>query len=121
MKGTLLLSVALAIASPAWAQKVTQAPFRINTTLVLVDILVEDKKTGEAVDDLRQQDFDVRDNGKPVSVSSFADGKAQNPRPLQLWFVLACNEHFVYAGRGNRSVHTANVGSAFGARSRRAG
>lgn len=63
-----------------------------TTSLVLVDTLAEDKKSGIPIEDLRQEDFLVRDNGKPVAISSFHRGKDQTLRPIQLWFVLMCNE-----------------------------
>jgi len=78
-----------------------QAPvIRLTTDLVLVDVLAKDKKTGEAIADLNQDDFLLRDNGKPVSLTRFNRGKDHNLRPVQLWFVMACNEERHYSTGG---------------------
>jgi hypothetical protein len=42
---------------------------RVNTRLVEVDVVVHSK--GEAVADLKQDDFTVLDNGKPQKVAAF--------------------------------------------------
>jgi len=79
-----------------------------TTSLVLVDAMAEDKKSGAPVDDLRQADFQLRDNGKPVSISSFNRGKDQKLRPIQLWFALLCNEelHTQMGGRRRGQVES---------------
>src|SRR5271157_5302626 len=71
-------------------------PIRVTTSLVLVDVLVEDKKTGEPIKDLEEKDFLLHDDRKAASISGFSSGKNQNLRPLQLWFVMACNEARLY-------------------------
>jgi hypothetical protein len=77
-------------------------PIRTTTSLVMIDVLVEDKKTGEPVKDLEKDDFVVRDNGKAVAITTFNSGKDQNLRPIQLWFVLVCNEEVHYQVGGRR-------------------
>jgi hypothetical protein len=81
---------------------------KTTTSLVLVDAMAEDKKSGAPVGDLRQDDFQLRDNGKPVSISSFNRGKDQKLRPIQLWFVLLCNEelHTQMGGRRRGQVES---------------
>jgi hypothetical protein len=75
----------------------SQTPaIRVNSSLVLVDVLVQDKKTGEPVKDLQAENFLLEEDGKQVSISSFNRGKDQNLRPIQLWFVLVCNEVLHY-------------------------
>jgi hypothetical protein len=81
---------------------------KTTTSLVLVDAMAEDKKSGAPVGDLQQDDFQLRDNGKPVSISSFNRGKDQKLRPIQLWFVLLCNEelHTQMGGRRRGQVES---------------
>jgi len=94
-----------------------QAPaIRTTTSLVLVDVLAEDKKTGEPIRDLEKDDFRVRDDGKPADITAFNRGKDNNLRPMQLWFVLVCNEELHYtvaARRRGRVENVENLGSNF--------
>jgi hypothetical protein len=83
---------------------------------VLVDVLAEDKKTGEPIKSLGQEDFLLRDDGKPVPITTFNSGKNQNLRPIQLWFVLACNEQRHYHINSERRTQfeaTETLGASF--------
>ena len=66
LKWTGLLCLA-AIASSIVAQETPV--LRVNTRLVEVDVVVHSK--GEAVADLKQDDFTILDNGKPQKVAAF--------------------------------------------------
>jgi VWFA-related protein len=44
---------------------------KVNSDLVLTNVVVRDKKTGEVVRGLTQKDFTVLENGKPQQISSF--------------------------------------------------
>jgi len=46
--------------------------FRAGVQLVLVDVVVRDKKTGHLVTDLAKSDFEIKDEGKPQTIESFA-------------------------------------------------
>jgi VWFA-related protein len=76
------LSLALALtaitlaALPARAQQqpsTTQSQFtlRINSDLVLTNVVVRDKKTGAIVRGLTAKDFTILENGKPQHISTF--------------------------------------------------
>lgn len=59
---------------PAQTQNSSSATapvLRVTTRLVLVDVVVTDN-SGRPVTDLKQSDFDVRENGKPQKVVAFA-------------------------------------------------
>jgi hypothetical protein len=94
--------------TPAAAQGQQPRQIQTMTTLVLVELLAADKKSGAPIADLGEQDVLVRDNGKPVSISSFSRGADQKLRPVQLWFVLMCNEerHTRAGGRRRGSVES---------------
>jgi VWFA-related protein len=44
---------------------------KVNADLVLTNVVVRDKKTGEVIQGLKQRDFTVLENGKPQKVTSF--------------------------------------------------
>ena len=44
------------------------ATIKTNSALVLIDVLVQDKKNGDAISGLDASDFVVRDSGKPITV-----------------------------------------------------
>jgi VWFA-related protein len=60
--------------SPGLAQQ--QAPdgtftLKVQSDIVLTNVVVRDKKTGEVVKDLKASDFTVLENGKPQKIDSF--------------------------------------------------
>jgi VWFA-related protein len=68
----------LLMAAIASAQQVSPpATFHTGTRLVQVDVIAQDKE-GKAVTDLRQEDFQVFDNGEPQEIRLFLAG---NPSP----------------------------------------
>ena len=69
-------------ASPAGGDQQNQQPvFRGGINFVRVDVIVDDKKE-QPVTNLTQADFEVREDGKPVSVEQFSLVKVDgNPRP----------------------------------------
>jgi hypothetical protein len=89
---------------------------RTTTSLVLVDTMAADKKTGAPLGDFNSEDLELRDNGKVAPVSSFVRGKDHELRPVQLWFVLMCNEekHYQAAARRRTGVElTEQWGAGF--------
>jgi len=61
------------VTSASYAQKPAPTPddvIRVNTNLVQVRVVVTDRK-GQLVDNLKQDDFEILENGKPQSVSFF--------------------------------------------------
>ncbi len=65
--------------------------FRVQSSMVLIDVISRDRKTGLPVRDFKKEDFRVLDNKHEVPVSSL-DGEAHDTRPVALWLVLLCNE-----------------------------
>jgi VWFA-related protein len=61
----------MAVKDEATTSKVSdEAKFRVNVRLVLVRVVVRDS-TGHAVGNLRKEDFQLFDNGKPQVISNF--------------------------------------------------
>ena len=44
---------------------------KVQTDIVLTNVVVRDKKTGEVVKGLKQSDFTILENGKPQTIASF--------------------------------------------------
>jgi len=64
---------------------------RVQTRVVFLDALVKDKRTGTPISDLRLENFQVFDDGKPRSISYFSrEGQAR--KPLALVIILDCRE-----------------------------
>ncbi len=75
----------------------TQVPtFRVDTHLVLVDVVAENAKnklrTRAPLTDLQREDFRIFDNGHEVSIRSFDIGAHYETRPIALWLVVQCNQ-----------------------------
>ena len=44
---------------------------RVKSEIVLTNVVVRDKKTGEVVKGLKASDFTILENGKPQTIASF--------------------------------------------------
>jgi VWFA-related protein len=57
-----------------WAQQPDQSggfTLKVQTDIVLTNVVVRDKKTGEVVKGLKASDFTILENGKPQTIASF--------------------------------------------------
>lgn len=85
----ILLFIALVVPA-AWAQDVADT-IRVRTRVVFMDALVKDKKTGIPVSDLKLENFELFDDGKPRTVSYFTrEGQAR--KPLAIVMILDLRE-----------------------------
>jgi VWFA-related protein len=77
--------VLLAFASvPVIGQEVGDT-IKIRTRVVFMDALVKDKRSGVPISDLKPENFEVFDDGKPRSISYFTrEGQARKPLALIL-------------------------------------
>ncbi len=66
-----------------------EGTFRISSNLVLVDVIASDTRSGNPIEGLKQEDFQVFDEGHAIAVDTFDAGDAA--RPIVLWFVVQCN------------------------------
>lgn len=91
--GPFLLSQDSALSqSPAPEESNPSVTFRANASLVLVDVMTRDPKSGFPVNTLQQKDFRVLDNGREVPIATFDSGAHYGTRPFVIWFVVLCNE-----------------------------
>jgi VWFA-related protein len=74
--------------NPTAARDPAEDIVRVNTRVVFIDTLVKDKRTGEPVEGLKREDFEVLDNGRARMISYFGSERSDN-RPLALLLVLA--------------------------------
>jgi VWFA-related protein len=58
----------------AVAQEQTSPTFKSNVTMIQVPVVVRDRD-GHAVGDLKKEDFQLLDNGKPVEIAGFSEDK----------------------------------------------
>src|SRR5689334_5168262 len=82
----------------AFAQTTSRPPqervptFRASSSLVLVDVMAVDSKSGLPINKLDLQDFRVLDNGDEVPITTFDTGTHYDTRPVALWLVVICGE-----------------------------
>jgi hypothetical protein len=93
----LLLSLGLGLSTlSAVAQEAPSVPqspeitFSSSSDLVLVDVVALNAKNGLSDKMLKRDDFQIFDNGHPVSIMTFDSGAQFSIRPLALWFVVQC-------------------------------
>jgi VWFA-related protein len=91
-KATAVMASMLLSIAPLGAQQTNQAPakqnadqnyvLKVNTDLVLTNVVVRNKKTGEIVRGLTQNDFTILENGKPQKIASFDFQSVDQAQPL---------------------------------------
>ncbi len=77
-----------------------QTTIRVQTSLVLVDVISQNPKNGLPVRDLRKEDFRVLNDGKEVPITAFDAGARNDTRPVIVWLVVICNEGGKHGGSG---------------------
>lgn len=79
-----------------------QAPtIRVQSSLVLVDVITKDPKTGLPLRNLQKSDFRVYDNHREVEISTFDAGAHFGTRPVIVWLAVICNEKGKIGGSAN--------------------
>ena len=85
-----VLFLALFTMPAARAQEVADT-IRVRTRVVFMDALVKDKKTGIPISDLKPENFELFDDGKPRTISYFTR-QGQARKPLAMIIILDCRE-----------------------------
>ena len=66
-----------------------QATIRVQSSLVLVDVISRDTKTGLPVRDFKKEDFRLFDNRQEVRIVRFDAGAQYDTRPITVQEALA--------------------------------
>src|SRR6201982_74374 len=75
------------------SQPSAQTPtFRVQSSLVLVDVITKDRNSGLPIQDFQKKDFRLFDNRREVLITSFDAGSRYDTRPITLWLIVICNE-----------------------------
>src|SRR5882757_5545784 len=61
---------------------------RVQSSLVLVDVIGQNPKNGLPIRNFQKEDFRIWDDGQEVSIASFDAGAHFNTRPVILWLVV---------------------------------
>jgi hypothetical protein len=85
-----LALLALGLSGSRAVAQESQITFRSSSNLVLVDVIARNAKNGRPDKTLTRHDFEVFDNGRPVSIKTFDNGARFTTRPLAVWFVVQC-------------------------------
>ena len=86
--------VAVCISPPLAAQQppIPAPTIRVQSSLVLVDVITRDRKSGLPVRDFKKEDFRLFDNGHELPINTFDAGARYDTRAITLWLVVICNE-----------------------------
>src|SRR5438552_8295332 len=88
--------LAVCTLAPLRAQKapiLAQAPtIRVQSSLVLVDVITQDRKSGLPIRDFKKENFRLFDNRREVPITTFDAGARHDTRAITLWLVVICNE-----------------------------
>jgi len=71
---SLMIGLLVGAPSAVWSQQPDQSggfTLKVQTDIVLTNVVVRDKKTGEVVKGLKASDFTILENGKPQKIASF--------------------------------------------------
>src|SRR5215471_3275642 len=69
--GIALLSTSLQAQNQQQDQQNQSFTLKVNSDIVLTNVVPIDKKTGQVVKGLTQKDFTITENGKPQQITSF--------------------------------------------------
>src|SRR5882672_2854310 len=86
-----VMIILVLLAAPVTSAQEVADTIRVRTRVVFMDALVKDKKTGIPITDLKPENFELFDDGKPREISYFTrEGQAR--KPLALIIILDCRE-----------------------------
>ncbi|MBV8113718.1 MAG: VWA domain-containing protein [Silvibacterium sp.] len=88
---------------PDESQRQSSFTLKVNSDLVLTNVVVRDRKSGEVVRGLTAKDFTILENGKPQTISSFDFESVDQAAPL--------NEATI-TGQAGQSIFNAKNGVA---------
>src|SRR5881275_2248044 len=81
--------LAVCTSAPMASQELT---IRVQSSLVLVDVISLNRKSGLPVRDFKKEDFRLFDNRHEVRIATLDAGARYDTRSITLWLVVICNE-----------------------------
>lgn len=87
-------SLAAAQQIPSGQVSAPVTTFKVESSLVLLDVFALNEKTGLPENTLTKEDFRVFDDGHDMSIRSFDTGASFSTRPIALWLIVQCNLGF---------------------------
>ena len=78
--------------------------FRVNSELVLTNVVVRDRKTGEVVKGLTEKDFTVSEDGKPQHIVSFDFESVDQAAPLNEATINASAPNGVFGAKAGTAT-----------------
>jgi hypothetical protein len=93
---------------------------RVQSSLVLVDVIAQDPESGLPIRDFKKEDFRMFDNRREVRVATFDAGARYDTRSITLWLVVICNEGGIvgasaeFAGKESTRLHWNVISSSAG-------
>ena len=87
-----LHSLAIAQVAPSAQTNASVTTFRVESSLVLLDVFTLNEKTGLPENTLTKDDFRVFDDRHEVILANFGSGAHYDNRAVTLWLVALCNE-----------------------------
>ncbi len=69
--------------APAQSPPASAPTIKVETRVVLLDVVVTDHK-GESIPNLRREDFNIEEDGKPQTLSAFDEHSRHNALPVNL-------------------------------------
>lgn len=97
--GMILALAALPVCAQQKPGAASVTTFRVNTDLVLTNVVVRDKKTGQLVRGLTAKNFSIREDGKPQRIISFDYENVDQALPLTEKTINAAAPNGVFGQR----------------------
>lgn len=82
------LLIMAALDSKSTVAQQSEVTIRTSTNLVLVDVVA--LKNGLPEKGLKREDFQLFDNGAPMTIKAYDTGTQSTSRPLAIWLVVQC-------------------------------
>jgi hypothetical protein len=79
--------------------------FALRVRIVVLNLLALDKNTGQPLQDLRAEDFQVFEDGVPTGIAIFMKAPVRDLDPVALWLVAGCVRKGRHAKQRGRQVN----------------
>jgi hypothetical protein len=107
------LTLLIVLSCSIWSFAASRAALREGTIfatyirLAVLNVRVLDKNTGQPLQDLRAEDFQVTDDGIPTKILFFTRAPRPDVEPIALWLVTGCVQKDKRGKQRGRQVNAA--------------